>query len=207
MEENIGSLGLRGASGEARIAPAAGRTPLTRDLNSTPAGAWREIGGCERPEAPHPAAPRNRRISAEFARHLPVAIRRALASGGPLRVICGVAPAELLAELLRVAEAIGLEVRCFGLRRKNAGAGGLCTLNGRAVVILNLQTSAIDRGTALADALAGRDLSDVPMRSRARAFIAARTRARSRLLSPFRGPGPGLARCPNELGRRQNGKS
>lgn len=117
------------------------------------------------------------------------------------------APAELLAELLRVAEAIGLEVRCIGLRRKNAGAGGLCTLNGRAVVILNLQTSAIDRGTALADALAGRDLSDVPMRSRARAFIAARTRARSRLLSPFRGPGPGLARCPNEFGRRQNGKS
>lgn len=117
------------------------------------------------------------------------------------------APAELLAELLRVAEAIGLEVRCFGLRRKNAGAGGLCTLNGRPVVILNLQTSAIERGTALADALAGRDLTDVPMQSRVRAFIAARTRARSRLLAPFRGPGPGLARCPNELGRRQNGKN
>lgn len=121
--------------------------------------------------------------------------------------MAAVPPAELLAELLRVAEVIGLEVRSVGLRRKNAGAGGLCTLHGRAVVILNLQTSHIDRGTALADALAGRDLNQVTMPSKVRAFIAARTRARSRLLSPWRGPGPGLARCALDVERRRSGKS
>lgn len=118
-----------------------------------------------------------------------------------------VPPADLLAELLRVAEVIGLEVRSFGLRRKNAGAGGLCTINGRAVVILNLQTSPIDRGTALADALAGRDLSHIQMPSNVRGFIAARTRSRSRLLSPFRGPGPGIARCASDTKQRRSGKS
>ncbi|MFZ5893778.1 MAG: hypothetical protein ACOY0T_22135 [Myxococcota bacterium] len=116
-------------------------------------------------------------------------------------------PAELLAQLLRVAEVIGLEVRSFGLRRKNAGAGGLCTINGRPVVILNQQTSAIDRGTALADALVGRDLSAVPMPESVRGFIAARTRSRSRVLAPRRGPGPGLARCGNDVERRRSGKS
>lgn len=116
-------------------------------------------------------------------------------------------PAELLAELLRVAEAIGLEVRSFGLRRKNAGAGGLCTLNGRPLVILNMQSSPIDRGTALADALAGRDLSRIDMPSSVRGFIAARTRARSRLLLPWRAPGPGLARCATDIEHRRSGKS
>ncbi|HEY8944415.1 MAG TPA: hypothetical protein VIM73_09135 [Polyangiaceae bacterium] len=104
-------------------------------------------------------------------------------------------PDRLLAELVRIAAAIGLEVRAIGLRGKYAGAGGLCTLRGRAVVILNERTSTIDRSTVLADSLAGRDLSQVDMPHLVRGFIAARTRTRSRLLLPERRPGPGLATC------------
>jgi hypothetical protein len=115
-----------------------------------------------------------------------------------------VPPAELLAELLRVAEVIGLEIRSFGLRRKHAGAGGLCTINGRAVVILNSHTTALERGTVLADALAFRDLSHVTMPDELRGFLAARARSRSRLLAPKRGPGPGLSRCTSDVDRRRS---
>ncbi|MGC4089665.1 MAG: hypothetical protein QM756_17610 [Polyangiaceae bacterium] len=111
-------------------------------------------------------------------------------------------PGELLSELLLVAEHIGLEIRAFGLKRKNAGAGGLCNINGRAVVILNLQSSPIERSTVLADALAGRELSSQRMPDEVRHFIAARARSRSRLLTPRRAPGPGLSRCGHDLGRR-----
>ncbi len=105
------------------------------------------------------------------------------------------APQILLVELLRIAGVIGLEIRSVGLRRKQASAGGLCTINGRPVVILNERVSAVDRGTALADALVGRDLSAVEMPAEVRAFLTRRARSRSRLLLPQRGPGPGLARC------------
>jgi len=115
-----------------------------------------------------------------------------------------VPPAELLAELLRVAEVIGLEIRSFGLRRKNAGAGGLCTIHGRTVVILNLQTTALERGTVLADALAFRDLAAVTMPDEVRGFLAMRARSRSRLLAPRRGPGPGLSRCTSAVDRRRS---
>jgi hypothetical protein len=113
-------------------------------------------------------------------------------------------PANLLfAELLRIATGIGLEIRSVGLRRKQSGPGGLCTINGRPVVILNARMSDMDRGTALADALAGRDLSRVEMLPETRAFLRARTRSRSRLLLPQRSPGPGLARCAAESERRR----
>lgn len=112
-------------------------------------------------------------------------------------------PELLLSELLRIASAIGLEIRSVGLRRKQSGPGGLCTINGRPVVILNARLSLIDRGTALADALAGRDLSEVDMPSEVRSFLNIRTRSRSRLLLPQRGPGPGLARCVAEPERRR----
>ncbi|HWA78210.1 MAG TPA: hypothetical protein VG937_38005 [Polyangiaceae bacterium] len=112
-------------------------------------------------------------------------------------------PDVLLSELLRIASEIGLEIRSVGLRRKQSGPGGLCTINGRPVVILNERMSVIDRGTALADALAGRDLSGIDMPSEVRSFLSARTRSRSRLLLPQRGPGPGLARCIAEPERRR----
>ena len=112
-------------------------------------------------------------------------------------------PELLLNDLLRIASAIGLEIRSVGLRRKQAGPGGLCTINGRPVVILNARMSVMDRGTALADALAGRELSELDMPAEVRAFLGARARSRSRLLLPQRGPGPGLARCLAEPERRR----
>jgi hypothetical protein len=114
-----------------------------------------------------------------------------------------VTPELLLSELLQVASAISLEIRSVGLRRKQSGPGGLCTINGRPVVILNARMSVIDRGTALADALTGRDLSGLDVSAEVRAFLKARTRSRSRLLLPQRGPGPGLARCLAESERRR----
>lgn len=104
-------------------------------------------------------------------------------------------PDRLLSELLRIAACIGLEVRSVGMRGKHAGPGGLCTIQGKPLVILNHRTSAIDRSTALADALAGRDLSAIEMPPQVRGFIAARRRGRWRLLLPERRPGPGLAVC------------
>jgi hypothetical protein len=104
-------------------------------------------------------------------------------------------PDRLLSELLRVAREIGLEVRSLSVRGKHAGAGGLCTIRGKAVVILNERTSVIERTTVLGDALSGRNLSELSMPHEARGFIAARTRTRSRLLLPERRPGPGLAAC------------
>lgn len=106
-----------------------------------------------------------------------------------------VPPERLFEELLAVARAIGLEVRALPLRASGATAGGLCTIKGRTVVILNSQKSAIDRGTALADALAGRDLSALSMPHPVRGFIESRARTRTRLLLPQRRPGPGLAAC------------
>jgi len=113
-----------------------------------------------------------------------------------------VPPDSLLAELVRVAAHIELELRSVALRRKNAGPGSLCTINGRSVVILNQHASAIERSTVLADALAGRDLSGLDMPPYVRGFVASRARTRSRLLLPERRPGPGLATC-RSSGRRE----
>ncbi|HET9954728.1 MAG TPA: hypothetical protein VFQ61_09490 [Polyangiaceae bacterium] len=116
-----------------------------------------------------------------------------------------VVPAELRDELLLVARSAGLEIRNVEMRRKNAGPGGLCTLNGEAVLILNQRASAIEQATVLGDALAGRDLTAVAMPSYVRGFIAMRQRARSRLLVPERRPGPGVVRGNVETFRRRRG--
>ncbi|MFO7177685.1 MAG: hypothetical protein DIU78_003195 [Pseudomonadota bacterium] len=105
------------------------------------------------------------------------------------------APDALLEELLRVARAIGLEVRTMPLRGAQGSAGGLCTLKGRPVVILNAQVSAIEKCTVLADALSGRTLDEIEMPPLVRGFIRARERTRSRILLPRKRPGPGLAAC------------
>jgi hypothetical protein len=106
-----------------------------------------------------------------------------------------VPPERLFEELLAVARAVGLEVRSLALRGSGSSAGGLCTIKGQVVVILDSRKSAIDRTTTLADALSGRDLINVTMPYQVRGFIEARTRTRSRLLLPQRRPGPGLAAC------------
>lgn len=110
-------------------------------------------------------------------------------------------PDRLLSELARVARAVGLEVRSVSLRGKQAGPGGVCTIRGKAVVILNERVSLIDRTTALADALVGRDLAMLDMPAEVRGLISARKHTRSRLLLPQRRPGPGLASCHLTTGR------
>lgn len=126
----------------------------------------------------------------------------AVVSGGRLRYTAGMPPDRLLSELLRVAREIGLEVRSLSIRSKQAGAGGLCTIRGRLVVILNERTSPIDRSTVMGDALSGRNLSGIDMPHEVRGFVAARTLTRSRLLLPERKPGPGLAACRPGASRR-----
>ena len=105
------------------------------------------------------------------------------------------APDGLLAELLRVARAVELDVRIVPLRGAQGSAGGLCTLRGRPVVILNAQVSAIDQCTVLADSLSGRILDGLDMPPFVRGFIQSRARTRSRILLPKKRPGPGLAAC------------
>lgn len=116
------------------------------------------------------------------------------------------APDQLLVELERVARGAGLEIRAVGMRRKGAGPGGLCTIGGRAVVLLNLLSSAIERCTVLADALVGRDLGAQQMPGEVRYFISDRARSRSRLLLPRRRPGPGITHCKGSPPRRNSGK-
>lgn len=111
-------------------------------------------------------------------------------------------PETLLSELVRIAQAIGLEVRSLMPRGKYAQAGGLCQIRGRPMVILNERTPPMERSTALADALSGRDLSEVEMPPGVRGFIAARRASHARLLLPDRRPGPGLAICRPGLGRQ-----
>ena len=113
----------------------------------------------------------------------------------------------MLAELLRIAQAIGLETRSVAIRRKDAGPGGQCTIRGRSVVILNELSSVIDRQTVLADALAGRELSAVEVPSVVQRLLSDRMRTRSRLLLPQRRPGPGLVRCRPDPERRRRGRS
>ena len=118
----------------------------------------------------------------------------------------GMPPEDLLSELLRIAKALGLEVRAHAFRGNHAGPGGLCSIRGKAVVILNQRTSVIERITVLGDALAGRNLSALPMPDPVRGFIVERARSRSRLLLPKKKPGPGLAACRPGT-RRHRGES
>jgi hypothetical protein len=115
-----------------------------------------------------------------------------------------VPPERLFEELLAVARAVGLEVRSLPLKGNRPGVGGLCTIKGKAVVILNSLTSAIERTTALADALSGRNFDDLEMPHQVRGFIQGRARTRSRLLLPQKRPGPGLRTArPKPEGQRR----
>jgi hypothetical protein len=101
-------------------------------------------------------------------------------------------------ELLGVAARAGLEVRARTFRGKIQGkvpfAGGLCTVLGQPLVLLNANASAVERAVALADALVSRALADVDMSTEARRFLAERARSRSGMVEPESGPKPGLAK-------------
>ena len=101
-------------------------------------------------------------------------------------------------ELLGIAARTGLEVRTRSFRAKVPGkvpfAGGLCTVIGKQLVLLNSNAPAVERSVALADALARLDLSELEMSSDARRFLAERARTRSGLVEPDLQPLPGLAK-------------
>jgi len=112
--------------------------------------------------------------------------------------MAAVDPARLFDELLGIAARAGLEVRTRTFRGKVQGkvpfAGGLCTVLGMPMVLLNANASAVERSVALADALASRPLSEVEMTTDARRFLAERARSRSGVVEPDSAPKPGLAK-------------
>jgi hypothetical protein len=103
----------------------------------------------------------------------------------------------LFDELLGIAARTGLEVRTRSFRGKVPGkpfAGGLCTVVGKRLVLLNANASAVERSVALADALASLTLTELTMSTDARRFLAERARSRSGLVEPDLQPSPGLAK-------------
>lgn len=107
-------------------------------------------------------------------------------------------PARLFDELLGIAARAGLEVRTRTFRGKPQNkvpfAGGLCTVLGKSMVLLNSNASAVERSVALADALAHQPLSELEMSADARRFLAERARSRSGVVEPDSLPKPGLAK-------------
>jgi len=107
-------------------------------------------------------------------------------------------PARLFDELLGIAARLKLEVRTRVFRRKVDAkvpfAGGLCTVLGKPLVLLNANASAVERAVALADALALRPLDDLDMSPEARRFLVSRARSRSGVVEPEIAPRPGLAK-------------
>ena len=101
-------------------------------------------------------------------------------------------------ELLGIAARLKLEVRTRVFRRKVDAkvpfAGGLCTVLGKPLVLLNANASAVERAVALADALALRPLDDLDMSPEARRFLVSRARSRSGVVAPEWSPKPGLAK-------------
>jgi hypothetical protein len=106
-------------------------------------------------------------------------------------------PGRLFDELLGIAARTGLEVRTRAFRDKVTGkipfAGGLCTVLGRKLVLLNASASTVERSVALADALAQLELVQ-PISNDARRFLAERARSHSGMVAPEWGPRPGLAK-------------
>jgi hypothetical protein len=104
----------------------------------------------------------------------------------------------LFDELLGIAARTGLEVRTRAFRGKVQGkvpfAGGLCTVVGKQLVLLNSNAPVVERSVALADALAGLTLTEVTMSADARRFLAERARTRSGVVEPDLQPLPGLAK-------------
>jgi hypothetical protein len=116
-------------------------------------------------------------------------------------------PGRLFDELLGIAARTGLEVRTRSFRTKPSNkvpfAGGLCTVLGTRLVLLNSNATPVERSVALADALASVALSeDLTMSADARRFIAERARSRSGLVEPESGPRPGLAKTASMLKKK-----
>lgn len=104
----------------------------------------------------------------------------------------------LFDELLGAAARLGLEVRTRVFRRKTDAkvpfAGGLCTVLGKPMVLLNANASAVERAVALADALTQQPLAELELTADARRFLGARARSRSGVVELEGAPRPGLAK-------------
>ena len=108
-------------------------------------------------------------------------------------------PGRLFDELLGIAARTGLEVRTRAFRGKVSGkmpfAGGLCTVLGHKLVLLNANATPVERSVALADALAQLDFVEPTMSNDARRFLAERARSQSGMVAPEWGPRPGLVKA------------
>lgn len=108
---------------------------------------------------------------------------------------------ELQDELVRVAERLGAEVRVEPFETPVAGAGGLCVVAGRLLILIDGRATPADRVRALARALAGLDVEAIYMAPEARAAVEAAGRERAPLgedvpLAPLSTLGVGgPARC------------
>ena len=114
-----------------------------------------------------------------------------------MRVKVGlVDPGRLFDELLGIAARAGLEVRTRSFRNKGKVpfAGGLCTVLGKQMVLLNSSATAVERSVALADALSSLAATDLAMSPAARRFLAERARSQSGVVEPEMAPRPGLAK-------------
>ncbi|GEM_PF-6489968 len=70
---------------------------------------------------------------------------------------------ELLRSLLGLAASLGIEVRCEPFEPRSLRVGGLCSVRGRQLILLDANAPAVDRVAALADALSQLDLSAIPL--------------------------------------------
>ncbi|HEY2410364.1 MAG TPA: hypothetical protein VGI10_30370 [Polyangiaceae bacterium] len=100
----------------------------------------------------------------------------------------------LFDELLSVAARAGLAVRSRAFRG-GPFAGGLCTVQGTRMVLLNSHASLVDRSVALADALRAAGLMEVEMSAEAKRFMGSRSRSKSGVVEPDEAPRPGLAKA------------
>jgi hypothetical protein len=56
-------------------------------------------------------------------------------------------------ELAKVARGLGIEVRVVAMRLPTRGAGGLCRVNGKTMIMLDQRQAAIDRAGTLAECI------------------------------------------------------
>ena len=107
-----------------------------------------------------------------------------------------VEPRRLLDELFKVAKKLGLEVRVepFSAPAPRVGAGGICRLRGRQVVLIDATAGMVDQAIAMAEALGRFELESVSMAPEARRIVEStrvRDRWRARVAMHAPRPGPG----------------
>jgi len=107
-------------------------------------------------------------------------------------------PQRALAGLVAVAARLGIEVKSTALRGTRPSAGGLCRINGKSVVLLNSKASPIDRGLALAEALASLNLELGELDPEVARYLELRKKRKPQLLT-----GPGLVSTAPSRRRRR----